>query len=310
MKNRKIRFYSHLLLCFVVILCSFPSSVVRLTTRAVSAKRPGQIVYLTGHSGNQTSTIISEKSSSEPSETSNARPARQTKDRKGVTSNSPSKKKKVKRLRHSGRLLGRPNPSKCSRRPKQLSHGSHNYFLSEDSGFRGARVGWLDARNLCREQCMDLVSIETFEENMMVMKLVHQRGLKDVWTSGRLCNFKGCDAKHLQPKHINGWFWSGSGVRMAPTNSTPDGWMRNPWSHTGYIGQFLSGNSVGQPDNAEYLLNPSGVTVEACLSINNDWYHDGIAWHDAACYHKKPFICEDSDNLMRRARNLSPNIVL
>ena len=51
---------------------------------------------------------------------------------------------------------------------------------------------------------MDLVSIETFEENMMVMKLVHQRGLKDVWTSGRLCNFKGCDAKHLQPKHING----------------------------------------------------------------------------------------------------------
>ena len=71
-----------------------------------------------------------------------------------------------------------------------------------------------------------------------------------------------------------------------------------------------TGNSVGQPDNAEYLLNPSGVTVEACLSINNDWYHDGIAWHDAACYHKKPFICEDSDNLMRRARNLSPNIVL
>ena len=38
-----------------------------------------------------------------------------------------------------------------------------------------------------------------------------------------------------------GWFWSGSGARMAPTNSTPDGWMRNPWSHTGYIGQFLSG---------------------------------------------------------------------
>ena len=72
----------------------------------------------------------------------------------------------------------------------------------------------------------------------------------------------------------------------------------------------LTGNYVGQPDNAEYLLNPSGVTVEACLSINNDWYHDGIAWHDAACYHKKPFICEDSDNLMRRARNLSPNIVL
>ena len=113
-----------------MILCSFPSSVVRLTTRAVSAKRPGQIVYLTGHSGNQTSRITRSeiKSSSEPSETSNARPARQIKDHKGVTSKSQTKKKK--RLRHSGRLLGRPNPSKCSRRPKQMSHGSHNYFLS------------------------------------------------------------------------------------------------------------------------------------------------------------------------------------
>ena len=131
MKNRKIRFYRHSLLCFVVILCSFPSSVVRLTTRAVSAKRPGQIVYLTGHSGNHTSRITRSeiKSSSEASETSNARPARQIKDHKGVTSKSQTKKKK-KRLRHSGRLLGRPNPSKCSRRPKQMSHGSHNYFLS------------------------------------------------------------------------------------------------------------------------------------------------------------------------------------
>ena len=114
-----------------MILCSFPSSVVRLTTRAVSAKRPGQIVYLSGHSGNHTSRITRSeiKSSSEPSETSNARPARQIKDHKGVTSKSQTKKKK-KRLRHSGRLLGRPNPSKCSRRPKQMSHGSHNYFLS------------------------------------------------------------------------------------------------------------------------------------------------------------------------------------
>ena len=73
-------------------------------------------------------------------------------------------------------------------------------FLS----FQGNKVGWLDARNLCRERCMDLVSIETFEENMMVMKLVHERRLKDLWTSGRLCNFKGCDAKHLQPRKING----------------------------------------------------------------------------------------------------------
>ncbi len=27
-----------------------------------------------------------------------------------------------------------------------------------------------------------------------------------------------------------------------------------------------------------------------------------MTWHDVACYRKKPFACEDSDVLMRRAR--------
>ena len=29
-------------------------------------------------------------------------------------------------------------------------------------------------------------------------------------------------------------------------------------------------------------------------------------WHDIACYHKKWFICEDSDKLMDFARTTSP----
>jgi hypothetical protein len=71
----------------------------------------------------------------------------------------------------------------------------------------------------------------------------------------------------------------------------------------------LSGqHTVGQPDNAEYLLKPSQVTVEACLAVHNDWYDDGISWHDVACYHKKPFVCEDSEALMRKARQLSPSV--
>ena len=48
----------------------------------------------------------------------------------------------------------------------------------------------------------------------------------------------------------------------------------------GYIGQFLDGHPVPQPDNAEYLLNKSPVTQEACVSVNNNWYSDGITWHD------------------------------
>ena len=29
-------------------------------------------------------------------------------------------------------------------------------------------------------------------------------------------------------------------------------------------------------------------------------------WHDIACYHKKWFVCEDSDKLMEFARTTSP----
>ena len=57
---------------------------------------------------------------------------------------------------------------------------------------------------------MDLISIETHHEYLMVQDLIRKHNLNSIWTSGRLCNFKGCDAKHLQPRRINGWFWSGS----------------------------------------------------------------------------------------------------
>ena len=40
---------------------------------------------------------------------------------------------------------------------------------------------------------------------------------------------------------ITGWFWSGSGGRIAPTNSTPFGWPERPWSNSGFIGQFFAG---------------------------------------------------------------------
>ena len=30
----------------------------------------------------------------------------------------------------------------------------------------------------------------------------------------------------------------------------------------------------------------------------NNIYQDGVAWHDIACYHPKPFMCEDSDALL------------
>ena len=54
-------------------------------------------------------------------------------------------------------------------------------------------------------------------------------GVPYFWTSGRKCNFDGCDKPEFFPKNINGWFWSANQVKMGPTN----GGQFNDWSHTG-----------------------------------------------------------------------------
>ena len=62
---------------------------------------------------------------------------------------------------------------------------------------------------------------------------------------------------------------------------------------------------MSQPDNAEFDINGS---VEACMGVLNDIYNDGIKWHDIACYHTKPFICEDSDQLLEFVPTTHPDL--
>ena len=122
-----------------------------------------------------------------------------------------------------------------------------------------------------------------------------------IWTSGRLCDFKGCENRRdLEPKALYGWFWSANRNKMAPTNQVPEGWSFNPWSQTGH-------KKVRQPDNAEFDING---TSESCMSVLNNVYKDGISWHDVACYHQKPFVCEDSEELLRYIANTNPNLRL
>lgn len=64
--------------------------------------------------------------------------------------------------------------------------------------------------------------------------------IRYIWTSGRKCNFNGCDRPDLVPANVNGWFWSGSGAKIGPTTQRNSG----DWSHTGGFGQ-------AQPDNRE-----------------------------------------------------------
>ncbi|KAG5877332.1 hypothetical protein JTB14_003618 [Gonioctena quinquepunctata] len=201
-----------------------------------------------------------------------------------------------------GRFLALPKAEKCANRPKQFFFRGHNYFFTGSvPELANRRVDWLDGRNICREYCMDLVSIETQEENNMIFRLIQQNNVPYIWTSGRLCDFKGCENRaDLEPKNIFGWFWSANRDKIQPTTRVPSGFSYNPWSQTGHKKQ-------PQPDNAEFDINQ---TTESCLAILNNVYNDGIAWHDVACYHEKPVVCEDSDELLNYVASTNRGIRL
>lgn len=49
------------------------------------------------------------------------------------------------------------------------SYPDKGYFFSwRDPALRGVEEDWLSARNYCRQRCMDLVSLETSDENEWV----------------------------------------------------------------------------------------------------------------------------------------------
>lgn len=118
--------------------------------------------------------------------------------------------------------------------------------------------------------------------------------IKYIWTSGRLCDFKGCDRPDLLPNRVNGWFWTAELQKLAPSSDR----RQNDWSENGGIGQ-------PQPDNRE--LQQGGIP-ENCLAVLNNFYNDGVHWHDVACMHKKPFICEENEALLKYVRYTNPNL--
>ena len=119
-----------------------------------------------------------------------------------------------------GKLLSPPVPRKCSESewasesgfsshlfflgPKRFRFQGHNYFYSGDvAPYKKIKYDWLDGRNFCRwllmvncrchcnqpqktrEYCMDLVSLETQQENDYIQNWLESRNLTYTWTSGR-----------------------------------------------------------------------------------------------------------------------------
>lgn len=75
---------------------------------------------------------------------------------------------------------------------------AHSYFFSwEHQPTKSLEVDWLDARNICRRHCMDAVSLETPQENEFIKQRIARGNIRYIWTSGRKCNFDGCDRPGL-----------------------------------------------------------------------------------------------------------------
>lgn len=87
-----------------------------------------------------------------------------------------------------------------------------------------------------------------------------------------MCDFKGCDRPDLQPVSVNGWFWTAELQKIAPTTDRSQG----DWSENGGIG-------LPQPDDREYK---QGGAHEHCLALLNQFYNDGVNWHDVVMSYK------------------------
>jgi len=194
------------------------------------------------------------------------------------------------------------------KRKSHMKVGNHNYFLSwREPWHKFEDWDWFNGRNFCRDRCMDLVSFNTPGEFEMFSEIMKRDNVTSIYTSGRKCNFqnKGCDAPHLSPINVNGWFWAGANNdRIAPTDRPAPG--KSFWSRTGEKGEPQPDNYEGIKEGPINAENNIGITIEglqefhdeACLAVLNNKYNDGISWHDVACHYRSVIICEDSDQLI------------
>ncbi|KAJ8982527.1 hypothetical protein NQ317_018568 [Molorchus minor] len=152
----------------------------------------------------------------------------------------------------NGRILEPPVPALCAQRTvhERTPDGKGYFFSWRDPATKNTEIDWLDGRNFCRKRCMDLVSLETSAENEWIKRHLVEEKVKYIWTSGRLCDFKGCERADLQPAIVNGWFWTAVLQKLAPATQRD----QNDWSEMGGIGK-------PQPDNREAQQGGARETV-------------------------------------------------
>merc|ERR1712025_467427 len=175
----------------------------------------------------------------------------------------------------SGRPISVPNASivpsttapgrapATQRTPKAISSGEpkkgnyewegKRYLLTWRSGRNN--FDWESGRTHCEGEGMRLISLDSKDKTDHFFNLVSGDRAPYFWSGGKVSR----DSRSLN------WL---NGV------SEPVSRGQHPWSFTGRTGP--------QPDGGEF-----------CLAILNNFYRDGVKYHDVACHHRKPVVCEE-----------------
>merc|ERR1739848_483599 len=164
-------------------------------------------------------------------------------------------------LGHSSRLTRTPerifwrrqNRGRCSANQPNHDFGGKSYLVSWRSGCTSFSHG--EGAAFCRSVGMQPLSLDTPAKERHFTGLVAQERQKYFWTGGNV--------NHGRNPSIR---W--------PSGRTTTSRL---WSNTG-------GANRPQPDNREGNEN--------CLAVLNNFYNDGVKFHDVSCHHRKPVICE------------------
>eukprot|EP00096_Caligus_rogercresseyi_P015634 TRINITY_DN810_c0_g1_i1.p1 TRINITY_DN810_c0_g1~~TRINITY_DN810_c0_g1_i1.p1 ORF type:complete len:265 (-),score=58.25 TRINITY_DN810_c0_g1_i1:279-1073(-) len=119
-----------------------------------------------------------------------------------------------------------------------------------------------EADDYCRGNGGRALSLDTTEKANFFNNKLAEHAQRYIWTGGRI-------------DHNGGVVTWPSGAR--------EGYVRGErfWSYTGGASD---NEDIPQPDNRD--------GNEFCIAILNNFYADGIKWHDVACHHRKPTICQ------------------
>jgi hypothetical protein len=211
------------------------------------------------HQGQQQQTNFA----THPAQTSN--PSFRVVNNEHSNSNSHSSDRECKALPYedpNDREFPRCPNSKANHREKGIE-----YILTFDlNNDDCTKFTGYQADNYCKAQGGRAVSLDSNEKSQHFIDISARFAQRYYWTGGRMNH--PCKTLYWPSGKSEGYE---AGKRY--------------WSKTGG-----SIKKSPQPDNRNY--DQDGLEDEICLAVLNNFYSDNITWHDVACHHKKPTICE------------------